>query len=422
MNINQKRLWVLIKEIIEICNEADIPWFLSGRTAMRAYEKEVFYRGFLDVELTIPAEKVHNFFETFKKKQYDNRVIESLCNNFDFPGFYLRYIDTESTLIRMNDGRAIKNQGLFIRIELLKKIPKNIEACKKGDKYLKLIKETAPVCVNHIKSMSFLNRMFFSIAKKIGRQHYTKKLFNNLIDIYSTCDSQGVYVYSSEKGEEVEFPEKRFTELVQIIYKDMILYLPYDINEYLERIFDGDWKRHIDEIVLEGPKANMIVEGANNIVSSKLSFEYLIPILKRNGLNKRLFRMRKITSRKNQKHKDLSVIPNETWNLAQRAGDLWLIYDEYNDKIDIIQKLFEAKQLDELKVIFNTYDEIVRKYEKLDMGFFYNIVLWNIYLYLLESYGEGVLVSKLKRLVENDDRLKMQLENMRIILESGESI
>lgn len=75
--------------------------------------------------------------------------------------------------------------------------------------------------------------------------------------------------------------------------------------------------------------------------------------------------------------------------------------------------------MDELRSEFGEYASIVMKYYRLGMGFYYDDELWEIYLFILEVYGDGELAGKLKELVQNDERLHMQQRAMQERKEGG---
>lgn len=415
MNINQKRAWMLLKEIIDICDEGDIPWFLTGRAAIRAYNKDIFMKGFLDVEITIPIESVDKFLCIFKKKDLENRVVESLLNNSNFPGFYLRYVDTSTTLIRMNEGDSIKHKGIFVKIEFLRKEPLSLEQSKLAFQYEQLICDTANQAYIPLYDYSKTIKKKFERQRKAGGTRFTGKLFLELKNIYSEKVTDKVFVYSLS-GTKVFYPQNRFNNLTFLLYENSILHIPDKAEEYFQGIAGDEWKEKAEEIILDGKNATMIVEGANNIVSTKFSYESFQHNLRQNGIDARFFKVRRKNSLKNSIHKELSVSANKVWNLAQRAGDLWLAYDEYENKKTKILNLFEVRQLDELKEIFAKYDELVRKYAQLGMGFYYDKNLWEIYIYLLRAYNENIVANRISKLMKTDGELELQIANMETII------
>ena len=90
MTGNQKKLWPLLQELIRICEEEDIPWFLSGRTAIRCVlNREPFYKSFLDVEITIPIWYAKKLISSIEERNTPGRALEGLHNSDYFPGLYL---------------------------------------------------------------------------------------------------------------------------------------------------------------------------------------------------------------------------------------------------------------------------------------------------------------------------------------------
>ena len=404
MNANQKRCWNLLQEIIYICEEKNIPWFLSGRTAIRTYLKSTpFYKGFLDTEMTVPADRAFELIGELEKR--GDRVVESLLNNHKFPGFYIKYVDKNTTLIRMNEGESTKYKGIFVKILFLKHFPE--DGYQKYDLTERLITETTEQGVDINYTTSSMERKSF--YRKRGKNSYTKKIFSELIDGYSNKNSSKVLV-NDLMGKNVEMSGEELYDNSFVLFQGYQLRLPENPEKYFEIIAGESWEQCAEDIILYDQEGTMILEGANNLVSSKVSYEELIPLLEKNGLSKSLYKQRIKSTLINRRHQELIEMPNDIWSIAWRAGDLWRIHDIYLPKMNKIRGLFLAGQMDVLKQELEIYDETVRRYMEKDMAFLYSQELHDIYTEVMSAYGMTNDMDRLKELINSDDRLHKQLE------------
>ena len=98
----KNRLISLLNEIKEVCNEHDIPFYLSGELALCAYRHEELRENLNEITVMVFADNVEQLIKLLQCKRAD-RVVESLKNNANFPGFYLRYMDSSTTLCNCED-------------------------------------------------------------------------------------------------------------------------------------------------------------------------------------------------------------------------------------------------------------------------------------------------------------------------------
>ena len=408
MTGNQKKLWPLLQELIRICEEEDIPWFLSGRTAIRCVlNREPFYKSFLDVEITIPIWYAKKLISSIEERNTPGRALEGLHNSAYFPGLYLKYVDTNTTLFPVNEGFSTREKGLFVKICFLKNNPGE-ETLQKLQKIETLIRDTAGRSVP--SEIGWGERFLFRWKRRLRGVCFSCKRFDFLVASYGQEGSQ--VLSDTVSGEPCACPRDRFQQTETWCWKETVLRLPADVEGYCRMIGGDHWRKFQDDVILEGNKATMIVPGGNNLASAKIPYAQLLPVMKKAGLTERLLKRRVCTSRYNQQHKELSQCANLVWKLAQRAGDLILIRDTYSPQMDKICRLMEARQMDEVKGLLAQYDSTVRKYAEMDMGFYWDEQLQEIYLSLLYIYGEDSFGDWVKELVQKDPHLNEQLERL----------
>lgn len=406
MTGNQKVLFNLFKELIDIFEENDILWFVSGRSALRCFEiGSPFYKSFLDLEVTIPIEKVNVLIDSINLKDNKRFVLEGLYNNNLFPGFYLKFVDTTTTLFCVNEGYSTREKGLYIRINFFKNY--NVDSFDMARKIEEQLLNTSCSSIPKSKDAFY----YFSVVKRrVLSESWGGNKFNELLELYGR--NSNFITFDDIFGQYVVVNKKEILQLMYLDCDDITINIPSNQDLYANLICGRDWRNYIDDVVLEGKHANMIIPGANNLTSVKLPYSYLIKVFKSEGLTRKLLKKRELTSSYNVEHIILSQNSKSAWLNAQRAGDLIHIRDYYCDKIEYIKLLYNYGQIDELENVLYEYEFYIQKYLKENVSFYWNDTLLEIYLDLLRVYGKDDEVDRILRLKSNDIMIEKLLLNM----------
>ena len=90
----QKKLFDLLLEIKEMCEKENIDYYLCEYLLLDALQNQKITGTYHDFSIMIKAEDVKKFIRAVNEKE--NREIECLTNNPKFPGFYMRYVATDT--------------------------------------------------------------------------------------------------------------------------------------------------------------------------------------------------------------------------------------------------------------------------------------------------------------------------------------
>lgn len=394
MNTYQKKIWTLAREVMDICDKNGVKWFVSGRSAMRACLSQLFYKSFLDFEITIEAGDALKFADAVKEAKIPDRSLESLLTNSNFPGFYFKYVDESTTLYRLNEGDATQNRGLFVTIQLLRRVNDNSSSMLQAGEVEKIICQST-YHMDEEKKIGLLRKFSYKIKKSLGGTIFSKKVFNLLVDLYSKDKASELLLKNI--WDEYILTDMDIWGSMQIKeFNGRGFYVPQE--EYFNITIGKDWKQYIDEIVLEGKCATMIIEGANNIASSVISYRELIPKLQLMGLNRKLYFDRKKNMEKNIQNKKMSEDARRAWIVAQRAGDYWHICDLYSGIKEKLVRLYVNNEIYELRKLLDDYDKTVRKYIGYNFLFLYDEEIFDIYLHVLNILGETSLLDRINEL------------------------
>lgn len=115
---------ILLKEIDSICRKEEIDYSISGEIAYCLSKGMEIDENLAEASVLMKAENIDRFCEAILKKN-PQRKIESMKNNWRFPGFYLRYLDPETSLFSFTDKGQYRWNCIGINIEIASNIHRN---------------------------------------------------------------------------------------------------------------------------------------------------------------------------------------------------------------------------------------------------------------------------------------------------------
>lgn len=121
MTKEQKILLEMTQEIHSICKENNITYFLSNRLALAAFQDGKLDEGYWYTgQVLMTSENLNAFIEAFNNSPRKDREIEWMGNNENFPGPFLRYINSETACYTPARLAVESSLGIYITIELIR--------------------------------------------------------------------------------------------------------------------------------------------------------------------------------------------------------------------------------------------------------------------------------------------------------------
>lgn len=372
----KNRLLSLLNEIKEVCNESNIPFFLSGELALCKYMNYPVRDNINDATIMVFADDVKKLI-TLLHNEEKNRIVESLANNKKFPGFYLRYMDTNTTLCNCEDpSYNYETNSIGVDIEII--CSRNTKGLR--NKVLNVTRKKwhtghrALYITKSLKGKRFLvsqiydkiNKLFFKI---IGNKNNMKKLFyawlsqgdrntsyylialNNgrLVTMNSKCFDSVRYV----DIEGVNFPVvSDLHAFTNVIYPNKPKYKPTR-NEFYE--LDIPWSKY--EKVLKAKKFN---------------------------LKKLQRKQKKYDIWKRRKYTPFVKKRNHYYGFLFCSGDRVKFYKDYDgEKRNRVRELYDAERYHEVAEEIEDYLEAIQYYASRNIGFCFDQLILEIAMNIL---------------------------------------
>jgi len=116
LNKKQKVILSLLQEIDEICRQNEIEYFLSPRLTLCAVENQPFPQNPMFGVVLMKTADMERFRKAVEEDPRERRALESMKSHKWFSGFYLRYTNTDTLCLNMDNIRDYAFPGLGVSI------------------------------------------------------------------------------------------------------------------------------------------------------------------------------------------------------------------------------------------------------------------------------------------------------------------
>lgn len=124
----QDKICQLLNEIKEICEAEGIRYYLGGWTALSAFCQNKCNEDMLLGHVMIYPEDADRMIAAIEKRKPENRTLDHLKKNSDFPGFFLRYTAEDSTAFEKYHYKGFLHYGISVHICFLASVLSDGEA------------------------------------------------------------------------------------------------------------------------------------------------------------------------------------------------------------------------------------------------------------------------------------------------------
>lgn len=232
----------MLIEIDQICRKYGITYYAAGGTVIGAARHNGFIPWDDDADLYMTRDEFMRFREAFKTERPENRVLECIEDNPDYPGTIPRYIDITTTNIARFDILNNCAAGVVIDIFILDPIPSDPELQRKQRNYLNVYSDVV--------------MPFYGFSNRNDRdyldvyQDYHKKIIHEgkaaavkeLEDMIFTYPEEQAEYYMLRWGTVPHiFPKKMMGNPVYMEYEGYSLPMPEQWYDYLVMLYGPDW-------------------------------------------------------------------------------------------------------------------------------------------------------------------------------------
>jgi lipopolysaccharide cholinephosphotransferase len=234
----------LLKELVKVCKESNLRYFLAGGTLLGAIRHHGFIPWDDDIDILMPRKDYLQLIAIFKAENKENPKIFSIYDNSDYYYTFLKLVDTRTKMIDPQK-LVIKDLGVGIDIFPMDGMPEDQAAAKRLLKKIRRYSKMQyaarlPVFPNNCRWYKVIQMAVrYFPGKRIGCQKLIQKIENLATQYdFETCDYIGCLVAGYGIKERVR--KEAFESTIQVQFEDGSFEAPIGYDEYLSNLY-GDY-------------------------------------------------------------------------------------------------------------------------------------------------------------------------------------
>lgn len=242
MTDKQKHLYVLYKEVDELCRKHNIDYQLAGGTLIGA----IRHRGFIpwddDMDITMTRNNWDKFVEVCKTELPDDRILECQELNHNFHNVIARYTDRTSSAVHSTQVLFDDVAGDMIDIICYDYLPDNNKSWKQYTKDITLYSDLINPCIVYSYRFGY-NRFRYGFYRLKMRFQGKDKVLDNLQKkMFSYKEEDCPYVVLRWGGTQLLFRKEIFGDSKnRVLFEDTMGQAPDYISDYLVEHYEDEW-------------------------------------------------------------------------------------------------------------------------------------------------------------------------------------
>ena len=242
MTDKQKHLYVLYKEVDELCRKHNIDYQLAGGTLIGA----IRHRGFIpwddDMDITMTRNNWEKFVEVCKTELPDDRILECQELNHNFHNVIARYTDRTSSAVHSTQVLFDDVAGDMIDIICYDYLPDNNKSWKQYTKDITLYSDLINPCIVYSYRFGYNHLRYGFYRLKMRFQGKDKVLDNLQKKMFSYKEEDCPYVVLRWGGTPLLFRKEIFGDSKNwVLFEDTMGQAPDYISDYLVEHYEDEW-------------------------------------------------------------------------------------------------------------------------------------------------------------------------------------
>lgn len=383
MNREQETVFSLLREVDEICRKHEITYYLSPQLALCGVTGQPFPKNPMAGKIWMKIADMEKFRQVVEAEPLQDRALESMRNNKNFPGFYLHYVNLKTLCYRLNYGDDFLYPGFCIQIYPLRARHSN---WKKQRMTLFLEKGWCETCYEQKKTGNlklFLSGCMVRVLSLSGKARFGKKLYDRLCRKLQV-EETSAYTLTKNRNR-MFFPAEIFEESGEVLLEGSSFMVPGNVDAYLKKMYGSSY---------ETKEAESYTPSANVMLSTLVGYE---EYLREAGSRKALVRARRRVYLIDAPARRISSHWKWCWKYVGMCASARKVDQTYRRKTHCLKNLMKCGNYARLEQEFKTYTEKIKQFLKLDMLGVEDGEVLELYLEYLEKVGQTGLKEQIER-------------------------
>lgn len=376
MKKEQQVVFSLLKEIDEICRKHKITYYLSPRLALCAVEGQPFPQNpqFGVVLMKVPD--MECFRQITDEQLKDKRALESMKTHKWFPGFYLRYADTDTVCVNLDSYREYEEPGIGITI-----LPLRAEIPSAMQRRKSTLEEAGWLQLCDAYGYHAPGGMKAKIARWLtrfwclgGQKHLAEDLYNSFCKRNQREDTKKYIL--KRKRQTTVYAADIFDKTKNVTLEGHSFMVPAKTREYLIASYGKNYK---------DAKEPRYVLPTQTVYSARVScgkFKQQAEDFEKHARQYRKY------NRQLVKSSHLKDYFNECWEYVEFCGERMSLGIAYEKQKDYIRNLYKNEDYITLTKVFEPYYKMMDKSLAKGEIFAEDVEIFDIYVDTLEKTGK----------------------------------
>ena len=367
----------LLSEIKNACENKNVDYFVVGKELLFHQRRTRVFSCSSDICMLY-----EHFLSIYDELcGNEDRFIEDIGNNPDFPGLYFRYVNTKTLMIEPEYVAVRKHNGIAVNIHVLRGTGKRSYA-------LCAVEQNMSKAIGGCNTNSVSALSLFSYKVLKHKNDYSDYMLKSLRICAVKNYSEASLLNIPQTGI-MRFPENFWTDKKQMNIEDFTFTTVSSPDKVLSQWYGESYKK----IPIRPSTENYV-----QIVDATISYKEM-----EEGFWKQFNRSNEFW---NKRRKYLDFYKNEWISLNNKLSheqnylylqsSRLLLWKKYHYQKKKIKELFVLGRYDELSLVFSELDEHVERHLKYSMIPLFDNDIWNYYIKTLVAQGYSKKVAFLK--------------------------
>jgi lipopolysaccharide cholinephosphotransferase len=252
----------ILKEVVRVCNENGIQYFLDSGTALGAVRHQGFIPWDDDIDIGMTRENYDRFLEIAPKQLSNKYFLQNRRTDKNTPYTFAKVRKNNTIFMEWNKRNLEMHHGIYIDIFPYDNVPDDdlerkeyLNKCNKLNR-LFVIRTTPDRDVKPAKSLKWLGlamvRRVMHILSKVVPLSTIENKTSELFRKYNDIDTKGMTCHSFPNGFILNNDD--LYPIQEIKFEDDYFNVPNNVNKVLQDLY-GDYQKlpPIDQRVGHGP-------------------------------------------------------------------------------------------------------------------------------------------------------------------------
>lgn len=385
----QKKLLELLTDIDEICKSEHIDYFLCDETAHGAVLHHGFHKNCVSASIAMTTDHAFKFAEAVKKQNREDRIMDSMFSNKDYPDFSLRYGDPNTTMMELPYTEEDKTPCIAVTIHMIRFKP---DSMKKYYKYSKAFWDVSRMKADEYSK--FYKKAAITgctTAKKIfGEKNTGRFLFKSWCSLFKPNKKAKKMAIGMGKYSYDVSLVKEGKAAVVLEGKEFPVFGQYE--DYLNKRYSCENFREMT------PKYQ--TPSVSLMVSSHIPYLKYMEKAKSKGVDfDAISRNKKICAKLQKSVGEYNKKITKYYAIVDRTEKRFAMYETYMPMKKLLVKLYDEKRYEELNELLKPYRSALWACYKKGLGLCFDREIFEMTMHILSMEGSEEYVKKLRAMV-----------------------